>query len=230
MSDFLLTGAVTNAINMPSVSAEDAPRLRPYMALCRLLGSFAGQLVVANGGNLRAVAIEYEGQVAGLNLRPLTAAALGGVLEPAMAGVNMVSAPVIARERGIAVSETAHDRAGEYQTFVRLTVTTDAQTRAVAGTLAGSQPRIVEIKGIPVEAAFARHMLYVTNQDKPGFIARFGGALAEAGINIATFHLGRAAPGGDAICLAAVDEPVPEQVLARVRALPQVVQATPLGF
>ena len=230
MSDFLLTGAVTNAINMPSVSAEDAPRLRPYMDLCRLLGSFAGQMVVANGGNLRSVAIEYEGQVAGLNLRPLTAAALGGLLEPAMAGVNMVSAPVIARERGIAVSETSHDRAGEYQTFVRLTVATDARTRTVAGTLAGSQPRIVEIKGIPVEATFARHMLYVTNQDKPGFIARFGAELAEAGINIATFHLGRAARGGDAICLVAVDEPVPEQVLARVRALPLVVQATPLGF
>ena len=231
MSDFLLTGAVTNAINVPSVSAEDAPRLRPYMELCRQLGAFAGQMVAAGEGTLGTIAIEYEGLAAGLNHKPLTAAALAGVLGPAMAGVNMVNAPVLARERGIAVSETSHDRAGEYQTFVRVTVTTDKQTRSVAGTLfAGSRPRLVEIKGIPVEADFARHMLYVTNQDKPGFIGRFGATLAGAGINIATFHLGRAAPGGDAICLVSVDEPVPEPVLAMVRTLPLVVQATPLGF
>ncbi len=231
MSDFLLTGAVTNAINMPSVSAEEAPRLRPTMELCRQLGAFAGQMTVASEGTLRAVAVEYEGAAAGLNHKPLTASVLAGVLGPAMTGVNVVNAPVLAREHGIAVSETSHDRPSEYQTLVRLTVTTDKQTRSVAGTLfAGSRPRLVEVKGIPVEADFARHMLYVTNQDRPGFIGRFGATLAGAGINIATFHLGRAAPGGDAICLVAVDEPVTEPVLAMVRTLPLVVQATPLGF
>ncbi|MDQ2803199.1 MAG: phosphoglycerate dehydrogenase [Pseudomonadota bacterium] len=231
MADFLLTGAVTNALNMPSVSAEDAPRLRPYMELCRLLGAFAGQMTVASEGALRSVQIEYEGQAAQLNHRPLTAATLAGVLGPVMAGVNMVNAPVLARERGIAVAETAHDRPGEYQTLVRVSVTTDKQTRTVSGTLfAGSKPRLVEIKGIPVEADFGRHMLYVTNQDKPGFIGRFGATLAGAGINIATFHLGRANQGGDAICLVSVDEPVPESVLAMVRTLPLVMQATPLDF
>jgi D-3-phosphoglycerate dehydrogenase len=231
MSDFLLTGAVANAINMPSVSAEDAPRLKPYMELCRLLGSFAGQLTQAREGVIRAVTIEYEGLAAQLNHRPLTAAALAGLFAPMMAGANMVNAPVLARERGIDVAETVHDRPSEYQTLVRVTVTTDQQTRAVAGTLfAGSRPRLVEIKGIKVEADFARHMLYVTNQDKPGFIGRFGATLAGAGINIATFHLGRAEQGGDAVCLVSVDEPVPEEVLAMVRTLPLVVQATALAF
>ncbi|MDA8251325.1 MAG: phosphoglycerate dehydrogenase [Rhodospirillales bacterium] len=231
MSDFLLTGAVANAINMPSVSAEDAPRLKPYMELCRLLGSFAGQLTSAREGVIRSVAIEYEGLAAQLNHRPLTAAALAGLLAPVMAGANMVNAPLLARERGVDVAETVHDRPSEYQTLVRITVTTDQQTRAVAGTLfAGSRPRLVEIKGIKVEADFARHMLYVTNQDKPGFIGRFGATLAGAGINIATFHLGRAEQGGDAICLVSVDDAVPEEVLAMVRTLPLVVQATPLAF
>ena len=143
----------------------------------------------------------------------------------------MVNAPLLARERGVDVAETVHDRPSEYQTLVRVTVTTDRQTRSVSGTLfAGSRPRIVEIKGIKVEADFGRYMLYVTNQDKPGFIGRFGDTLAEAGINIATFHLGRAAAGGDAVCLVSVDEPVPEDVLATVRRLPLVVQATPLQF
>jgi D-3-phosphoglycerate dehydrogenase len=231
MSDFLLTGAVQNAINMPSVSAEDAPRLKPYMELCRLLGAFAGQLSVARDGGFRAVAIEYEGQAAALSHTPLTAAALAGLLGPLMEGVNMVNAPHAAREKGIEITEAVHDRPSEYQTLVRVAVTTDRDTRAVAGTLiAGSRPRIVEIKGIPVEAEFARHMLYVTNEDKPGFIGRFGTTLAEAGVNIATLHLGRTAPGGDAICLVSVDGPVQPAVLEAVRRLPLVKQATPLSF
>ncbi len=231
MSDFLLTGAVANAINMPSVSAEDAPRLRPYMDLCRFLGAFAGQLTHSREGVIRRVTIEYEGQAAGLNHRPLSAAVLAGLMTPVVAGVNMVNAPVAARERGIEVAETALDRPGEYQTLVRVTVEADRLTRSVSGTLiAGRRPRVVEIKGIPVEAEFAPHMLYVTNKDKPGFIGRFGATLAGAGINIATFHLGRAEPGGDAICLVSVDEPVPDDVLAMVRDLPQVVQADRLAF
>jgi D-3-phosphoglycerate dehydrogenase / 2-oxoglutarate reductase len=231
MSDFLLTGAVSNAINMASVSAEDAPRLKPYLELARLLGAFAGQLTQAREGMLRKVTIEYEGQAAALNHRPLTAAALAGLMLPVMVGVNMVNAGVMARDHGIDVAETVHDRPSEYQTLMRLTVETDDLVRSVSGTLfAGSKPRVVEIKGIKVEADFAPHMLYVTNQDKPGFIGRFGATLAGAGINIATFHLGRSEQGGDAICLVSVDEPVPEPVLAMVQTLPLVMQATPLAF
>ncbi|MBW8270970.1 phosphoglycerate dehydrogenase [Caldovatus aquaticus] len=231
MADFLLTGAVSNAINMPSVTAEEAPRLKPYMELARLLGSLAGQLTAAQQGVIRAIRVEYEGHAAELNHRPLTAAALAGVLAPLLGAVNMVNAPVVARERGIEVAETTLERSGEYQTLVRLTVATDRFERCVAGTLVvGDRPRLVDIKGIPVEADFAPHMLYVTNQDKPGFIGRFGMTLAEAGINIATLHLGRSAPGGDAICLVGLDAPMPEEVLARVRRLPLVMQATPLAF
>jgi D-3-phosphoglycerate dehydrogenase len=231
ISDFLLSGSVTNALNMPSVSAEEAPRLRPYMDLCRLLGAFAGQLTQAKDGVMRRVLIEYEGAAAQLNLRPLSAAALAGLLGPVMEGVNMVNAPVFARDHGIEVSESVHDRPGDYQTLVRVTVTTDENTRAVAGTLIGNgRPRLVEIKGIKVEADFARNMLYVTNKDKPGFIGRFGMLLAEAGVNIATFHLGRALEGGDAICLVSTDGETPEPVLAQVKALPLVMQATNLAF
>jgi D-3-phosphoglycerate dehydrogenase len=231
MSDFLLTGAVINAINMASVSAEDAPRLKPYLELCRLLGSFAGQLTQAREGAILKVTIEYEGQVADLNHRPLTAAMLAGLMSPLMEGVNMVNASVAARDHGIDVAETVHDRPTEYLTLVRVTIETAGLVRSVAGTLfAGSRPRIVEIKGIKVEADFAPHMLYVTNQDRPGFIGRFGATLAGAGLNIATFHLGRADQGGDAICLVSLDESVPEDVLDMVRTLPLVVQATGLAF
>jgi D-3-phosphoglycerate dehydrogenase len=231
MSDFLLTGAVSNAINMPSVTAEEAPRLKPYMELVRLLGSMAGQLTVAQDSSIKAIRVEYEGQAAELNRRPLTAAALAGVLTPISGAVNMVNAPVLAKERGIEVAETVHERSGEYVTLLRVTVVTEAGPRSVTGTLVGTgKPRLVEIKGIAVEADFAPHMLYVTNQDRPGFIGRFGTTLSEAGVNIATFHLGRTAPGGDAICLVGLDGPLPAGVLETVRALPLVVRAVPLAF
>ena len=229
ISDFLLTGAVTNAINTASVTAEDAPRLKPYMELVQFLGAFAGQMTLAQDGVIRGIAIDYEGAVATLNQKPLTAAALAGVLGPVLSGVNMVNAPVVAREHGIGVSETTHDRPSEYQTLVRLTVSTDRGARAVAGTLFAGKPRLVEIKGIKVEADFGPHMLYVTNQDRPGFIGKFGETLSRHGINIATFHLGRAAAGGDAICLVSVDENVSEAVLAEVRALPLVGPGDGIG-
>ena len=235
MADYLLTGAVSNAINMPSVTAEEAPRLKPYMELARLLGGMAGQLTAVQAQEsdnaIRAIRVEYEGAVSELNRRPLTAAALAGVLGPLLGSVNMVNAPVVARERGIEVAETVLERSGEYQTLIRLSVTTGRFERSVAGTLvAADKPRLVDVKGIAVEADFAPHMLYVTNQDKPGFIGRFGMTLADAGINIATFHLGRSAPGGDAICLVGLDGPMPEPVLDAVRRLPLVVQAVPLAF
>jgi D-3-phosphoglycerate dehydrogenase len=228
MADYLIDGAVVNALNMPSVSAEEAPRLLPYMALAELLGSFAGQLTESG---LKSVTIEYEGHAAELNSKPLSAAALKGLLSPLLDSVNMVNAPVMAHERGIDVSEVRTDREGDYQTLVRLTVVTENQTRGVAGTLfGGDRPRIVDVKGIPMEAELGSHMLYVTNEDKPGLIGRLGTVLGDAGLNIATFQLGRSTPGGDAIALVEVDQEVPADVLAEVAALPNVVQAKALNF
>ncbi|MBM3482372.1 MAG: phosphoglycerate dehydrogenase [Alphaproteobacteria bacterium] len=226
MSDYLLAGAVTNALNMPSVSADEMPRLKPYMKLAEQLGSFAGQLTETG---LKAATIEYEGDAATVNTRPLTAVVLQGLLQPLMSSVNMVNAPIVARERGIDIREVKREQAEDYMTMIRLTVTTERQTRSVAGTLfAGDKPRIIEIKGIHVEAELTPHMLYVTNNDKPGMIGALGKAIGDAGINIATFHLGRAAPGGDAIALISVDGPVPEPVLDQLRALPNIVQVRAL--
>ena len=228
MADFLLTGAVTNALNMPSVSAEEAPKLRPYMALAEQLGSFAGQLTSTA---LRAVQVEYEGTVAQLNTKPITAVVLEGLLKPLLDSVNMVNAPIVARERDIHISEVKHDRPCDYQTLIRLTVTTDRQSRGVAGTLfGGDKPRIVNIKGIPIEAELGPHMLYLSNRDRPGLIGALGTTLGAAGVNIATFHLGRAEAGGDAVALLEVDQRLSDEILRAVRALPHVIQAQTLSF
>lgn len=228
ISDFLRTGAVSHAVNMPSITAEEAPRLKPYMKLAEHLGSFAGQLTETG---IKKVQLEYEGQAAELNTKPLTAIALQGLLAPVLHTVNMVSAPLVARERGIEVTEVKNDRRGIYQSLIRLTVTTERQSRSVAGSLlADSRPRLVEVKGIPIEAEVSAHMLYITNEDRPGTVGAIGKTLGDAGVNIATFHLGRSERGGDAISLIQVDDPVPDSVLAALRALPNVIQIKALHF
>ncbi len=228
LSDYLLDGTVQNAINVPSVSAEDAPKLSPYMKLAEQLGSFAGQ---ATWSAIDKVQIEYCGHAADLNTKPLTAIALQGLLSPQLDTINMVSAPTVAKERNIDVTEVTCETLDEYQTMVTLTVTTQNQTRAISGTLShGDRPRIVEIKGIPIDAELGPHMLFITNEDKPGIIGALGTTLGEAGINIATFNLGRSEPGADAISLIETDETVPDEIAEKVRALPHIIRAIPLSF
>ncbi len=228
MADFLLTGAVSNAVNVPSLTAEEAKRLNPYMRLAQQLGSFAGQLTETG---ITSVAVEYEGAVAELNVKPLTAIALTGLLSPQLAAVNMVNAPVLCRERDIRVSETRRAEPVDYQTLIRVVVTTERRTREVAGTLfAGDKPRIVSVEGIALEAELGGNMLFVRNYDKPGFIGALGNALGAAAVNIATFHLGRTAPGQDAIALVEVDQPLTPAILDTVRGLPNVIQVKALRF
>ncbi len=228
MADFLLTGAVANALNTPSVSAEDAPRLKPYMALAEKLGLLLGQLTPAG---LTAIQVEAEGAAAELNLKPLVAAALAGLMRPHSDTVNMVNAPFLAKERDIAVAETRNSREGDYHTLLRLTAQTPAGERSVAGTLfADREPRLVELFGVKMEAALTGRMLFIVNEDKPGFIGRLGATLGDAGVNIGTFHLGRRAAGGEAALLLSVDQPIPEPLLWTIRRLPGVKEARGLGF
>jgi len=229
ISDYLLTGAITNALNMPSISASEAQKVRPWISLAEKLGSFAGQLT---GTSLTGVEIVYEGTPSTLNTRALTQAALNGLLRPILAEVNMVNAPVIAKERGIKVSETRQDAQGIYEGFIKLVVSmSDGTTRRVAGTVfSDGRPRLIQIKDIGLDAEFAPHMLYIVNEDKPGFIGKLGTLLGDAKVNIANFTLGRSAPGADAIALIEVDGAVPAAVAEAVAKLPQVKHARPLAF
>jgi len=227
MSDYLLTGAVSNALNSPSVTADEAPKLKPYIALAERLGAFAGQMVDVG---LKGVDVAFEGEVAGLNVRPLAAAALAGVMRPMLAEINMVSAPAVARERGVTVSESRQDHSPIYENLMRITVQTEMGRRSFAGTVVAGAPRIVEVKGMDLESAFAPAMLYVNNLDKPGFIGALGALLGEAGVNIATFNLGRVAAGDDAIALVGVDQAPDDALIAKIRALPHVKEARALRF
>ena len=227
MAEYLTTGGVSNALNVPSLTPEEAPKLRPYMKLAEQLGALAGQLV----SNVQAVTVEYEGNIAELNTKPVTAAILAGLFKQHSDTVNMVNAPFIAKDRNIDVSDVRHDREGDYHTLVRLTVKTDEGERSVAGTLfSNREPRLVEMFGIKVEADLAGPMLFVINEDKPGFIGRLGSLLGEANVNIGTFHLGRRAAGGEAIVLLSLDSPVPEWLVAQLKDVPHVREVKALTF
>jgi D-3-phosphoglycerate dehydrogenase len=228
MADYLVNGGVTNALNMPSLSAEEAPKLKPYMALSEKLGSLVGQLA---HGNLTEISIEREGAAAALSGKPIEGAVLAGLMKRYSDTVNMVNAPFLAKERGLDVRSVRHEREGVYHTLVRVTVATSQGPRSVAGTLFGNtKPRLVEIFGISIEADLEGHMLYIVNEDAPGFIGRIGTLLGESGINIGTFHLGRREAGGEAVLLVSLDSPVSDEVLANARALPGVKTVMPLSF
>ena len=228
MADFLVNGAVSNALNMPSITAEEAPRLTPFVKLADQLGSFAGQLTETG---LKGIRIEYEGDVAELNTRALTAVVLSGVLKPLLQSVNMVSAPAVAKERGIVIEETRREQHGAYENYIRLTILSERQERSVAGTVfSNGDPRIIQIKGINMEAQLGKNMLYITNNDKPGFIGRLGSLLGQHELNIATFNLGRKEAGDDAIALIEIDGDISDAVISEIEALEGVVQAKALHF
>ena len=227
MSDYLLSGAVTNALNMPSITAEEAPRLKPFAALAEKLGAFAGQIV---DDGLDEVEIEYEGDVANLNMKPLTASVLAGMLRPLLQDVNVVSAPALLKERGVALTESTRETSPIYDSLIRIKVKTGGKWRSLAGTVIAGAPKIAEVKMMQLEAPFHPVMLFVNNSDKPGFIGRLGTLLGETDVNIATFALGRLERGGDAIALIEVDTELSEGMLKEIEALPNVRQVKALEF
>jgi D-3-phosphoglycerate dehydrogenase / 2-oxoglutarate reductase len=228
MSDYLTRGAISNAVNFPSITAEEAPRLKPFILLAERLGSFAGQLTEAP---ISKVTITYEGAVASLKTKALTSAAVAGLLRPLLADINVVSAPSVAAQRGVVIEEITRAAQGDYESFITLSVTTPEMERAVGGTVFhDGKPRVLSIKGIKVDAEFTPSMIYVTNEDKPGFIGRFASLLGAAGVNIATFALGRDREGGSAIALVEIDGAPPNGLLAKVGKIAGVKQAKALRF
>ena len=228
MADFLVNGAVTNALNMPSISAEDAPRLKPYMKLAEQLGSFAGQITE---NPIKSVNIEYQGTVSEVNTKPLSSILLATILGSQLDTVNMVNAMSIADSRGIKYSETQTGSSKDWRSVIIVHVETEERSRTVAGTLfTGKEPRIVEIEGVQIEAALSEDMLFIRNDDKPGLVGQVGTFLGEAEQNIANFHLGRTPKGDSAICLVALDAPLPDEVMTKIKDLAQVTSAKRLSF
>ena len=228
MADYLLTGAVANALNMPSVTAEEAKVMGPWIKLSDHLGSFIGQMT---DEPIKAINILYDGVVSDMNLDALTCSAVAGIMKSVNPEVNMVSAPVVAKERGIKISTTRQDKSGAFEGYIKLTVVTAKRERSIGGTVfSDGKPRFIQIKGINIDAEIGRHMLYTTNEDVPGIIGTLGRTMGEHGVNIANFTLGRKAAAGEAIALLYVDAPVPDDVIATLDETGLFQQIRPLRF
>ena len=228
LADYLVNGAVVNALNMPSISAEDAPRLKPYMKLSEQLGSFAGQIT---DSAIKAITIEYEGTVTEVNTKPLTAMLVASLLKEQTDTVNMVNAMSVAEARGIKLSETKTGSSKDWRSLITVKVETEQRDRSVSGTLfTGKEPRIVEIEGVRIEAGLTENMLFIRNHDKPGLIGQVGGILGEANQNISDFNLGRKPEGESALCLISLDAALPDDVMKKIEALEQVKMAKKLHF
>ena len=230
MSNYLLEGSVENALNAPSINSKEAPLLAPWIKLAKVLGSFAGQMT---DSAIVEIEIEYVGLVGKLNIFPITSALVAELLRPLVGSgvVNMVSAPLIARQRGMKISEIRRDAQGAFGSYIRLIVNSENLQRSVAGTIySDGKPRFIQIKGINLEAEPASHMLYTTNKDIPGYIGALGSVLGRAKVNIATFALGRDTKNGEAIALLGVDEPVENSIIKKIQNLPHVAKARALKF
>jgi D-3-phosphoglycerate dehydrogenase / 2-oxoglutarate reductase len=228
MSDYLLTGAVQNALNMPNVTAEEAAVMGPWVKLASHLGAFIGQMT---DEPIKAVNILYDGAVADMNLAALNQAVIAGVMKATNPDVNLVSAPVVAKERGIQVSTTRQDKSGAFDAYIKVTMVTDKRERSIAGTcFSDGKPRFIQIKGINIDAEVGAHMLYTTNEDVPGIIGLLGMTMGKNGVNIANFTLGRSGVGQDAIALLYLDQAIDPKVVETLESTGMFQQVKPLVF
>jgi len=228
MSDYLLTGAVQNALNMPNVTAEEAAVMGPWIKLAGHLGSFIGQMT---DEPIKAINILYDGRVADMNIAALNQAVISGVLKPQNPDVNLVSAPVVAKDKGIQISTTRQDKSGVFDAYVKVTMVTDRRERSIAGTcFSDGKPRFIQIKGINIDAEVGEHMLYTTNDDVPGIIGLLGMTMGKNGVNIANFTLGRSGVGQDAIAILYLDQAIDPKVVETLESTGMFQQVKPLHF
>jgi len=228
MSNYLLDGAVENALNMPSMTAEEAKVMGPWVKLADHLGNFIGQMT---DEPIEAINILYDGSASQMNLDALNCSVIAGIMKKANPDVNMVSAPVIAKERGVKISTTNQDKSGAFEGYIKVTVVTGKRERSIAGTVfSDGKPRFIQIKGINIDAEVGAHMLYTTNEDVPGIIGTLGATMGTHGVNIANFTLGRAAAGGEAIALLYLDAAIRPEIVADLNATGLFQQVKPLVF
>ena len=228
MSDYLLTGAVQNALNMPNVSAEEAAVMGPWVKLASHLGAFIGQMTEEP---IKAINILYDGKVAEMNVAALNQSVIAGVLRAQNPNVNLVSAPIVAKDKGIQISTTRQDKTGAFDAYIKVTMVTDQRERSVAGTcFSDGKPRFIQIKGINIDAEVGEHMLYTTNDDVPGIIGLLGMTMGKNGVNIANFTLGRSGAGQEAIALLYLDQAIDPKVVDTLESTGMFNQVKPLVF
>lgn len=223
MSDYLKTGAIVGAVNVPSLDAETRRQLEPLLYLAERMGRFQSQF---SDGRPSAIEIEYAGDLGVTDTYPVTSAIIAGFLANTVENVNMVNAPVLLKSHGIEFAERRRADSPDYTFEIDMAVVTDKGRSTIKGTLfQGKQPRICSINGMRVDVHPDGDMLVCTNEDKPLVIGSVCTTLGDSGVNIANLTLGRAEKGGKAMTVLNLDTAPSAETLAKIRALPHVLQA-----
>jgi D-3-phosphoglycerate dehydrogenase len=221
--DFLRTGAVTGAVNVPAVAPEAVEAMRPFLLLGEKLGSFETQFFDLP---VSEVQITYSGEVAERDVNPITRSILTGMLARVSARVNQVNAMLIAEERGLRVVESRVRASSDFTSLIEVIVRGDNGESRVAGALFGrSEPRLVGIDAHRIEAVPEGDLLVVRNGDQPGVVGRIGTFLGDHGINIAQLYLSRNRAGGVAMSVYQVDHALDAATLAELGRVPHVIVA-----
>ncbi len=225
--DYLQSETITNAVNVPSVTGELLAKLEPYLTLAERMGSLQAQLAK---GAVKVVTVRYFGDFQGLDMAPVTAAALKGLLSEFVKDeVNFVNAPVIAKERGIKVTESRSVETEDFVNLLTMEVAAAERSNKVSGTLFGKhEARIVRINAFRLEVVPRGHLLLIHNMDKPGAIGSIGTVLGRHNINIARMNVGQEKDGGRNIIFLDTDTPTPPETLEELRALSMVSSVIPL--
>jgi D-3-phosphoglycerate dehydrogenase len=218
--DYLVSGVINNAVNVPSISKELAARIRPYLVLGEKLGRFQGQLCK---GSIEQIEIEYCGAAAELDVAPITVAVLKGLLEPVTDSVNMVNAPVIAQQHGIRVIESKASRTADFASSITTRVKGCADRLIMGAVFEGHQPRIVRIDDFMLEAIPEGPTLFIQNNDEPGVVGVVGTLLGKAGINISRMQLALHPKRAEAAMLVNVSTAPPQKVIESLRAMPHAI-------
>jgi D-3-phosphoglycerate dehydrogenase len=225
---FLKYGTIQNAVNVPSVTGELLTKLTPYLTLGERMGALQAQMV---SGPLKEITISYNGDFMGLDLSPVTTAILKGILAHAVKDdVNFVNAPILAKERGIRVTETSSVDSEDYINLVTVHVVSTEMESTVAGTIFGKKdPRVVKVNNFRLELIPSGHLAIINNYDKPGAIGSIGMKLGEHHINIGRMQVGQEENGDQRnIIFLQTDTPIPPSVVEELKALPLVTRVTPL--
>jgi len=227
IKSYLTDGVILDAVNFPSLDREAYAVVAPVMDLAERLGSFLSQ--TADGGVCK-LEVRTQGTFAEHALKPITMAAVKGLLTPVVEGaVSYVNALSLAAARGITVEEGRSSETSPYAGLLRLTLETDSGTTTTAGTLyAPDRPRLVEVDDTPIELRPEGHMLFIRNRDVPGVVGKIGTILGRADVNIAGFHLGRPRGNANAISILTTDSAVPAGALEEIREIEQLLVARTL--
>ncbi len=227
--DYLVHGTIRNAVNFPSIPADQITRLQPFIKLAEKLGGFASQIFE---GGVTEITIEYQGDARDINTAPVTIAAIKGFLTPILEEtVNFVNATYIAKERGIEVREIKSTDEGDYQSLIGIRLKAKDKVSYFAGTLLSKKdPRIVMVDDFKVEIVPEGELLFMFNNDKPGVIGNIGTLLGKNEINIARMHFGRATPGGMAISVVSIDAHASPQIINKIKKLPNILSVKQISL